>query len=236
MCIKEGFRGKNFYSEVNNDLFMGGRIFANADLNNSKESNFANADVNNSKVKKNKPVLLTKSDMENLKGLYQPETEDKLDIFDNSIQDNLNNETPKYENLIDEEKINEIIEDKVDKLVNAKFTNLEKINESEVTTSNENSSEPPQNILNEKPFNYKNKCSDIPEGNSLNVNYSPFGLNNDQYYTYPSIESNEKDYLEEGKCSLFRDAILNLNKSGIIDNNNVESSWNNTFKDTCGNW
>ena len=52
MCIKEGFRGKNFYSEVNNDLFMGGSDFANADLNNSKERDFANADVNNSKVKK----------------------------------------------------------------------------------------------------------------------------------------------------------------------------------------
>ena len=222
MCIKEGFRGENYYSEVNNDLFMGG-------------SEFANADVSNSKVNQNKAVLLTKSDMESLKGVYQPETEDKLDIFDNSIKDNLNNEKPKYENLIDEDKINEIIEDKVDKLVNAKLTNLEKIKESEDTISNETSSEQPQIILNEKPFEYKNKCSDIPEGNSLNDNYSPFSLN-DQYDTYPKFEYNENVPLGEGKCSLFRDAILNLNKTGIIDNNNVENSWNNTFKDTCGNW
>ena len=228
MCIKEGFRGKNHYSEVNNDLFMEKGDFANVNVTKSK--------VTDSKANQNNKVLLTKSDMENLKGSYQPKTEDKLDVFDNSIQDNLNNEKSKYKSLIDDEKLNEIIEDKVDKLVNAKITNLEKIDNSEVTTLNENIPEPPIIILDDKPFDYGNKCSDIPEGNNLNDNYSPFGLNYHENDIFTNTTNNKVNNLGEEKCSLYRDAILNLNKTGMIDNNNVESSWNNTFKDNCGNW
>ena len=42
--------------------------------------------------------------------------------------------------------------------------------------------------------------------------------------------------MDENKCSTLKSAILDLNKTGYIENNNVEKSWNGTFKEICGKW
>ena len=61
--------------------------------------------------------------------------------------------------------------------------------------------------------------------------YSPYGLlENDLNNT----EVGTVKKLDNEKCTIYRDVLVNLDKSGTIEN--VENSWNKTFKDNCGNW
>ena len=73
--------------------------------------------------------------------------------------------------------------------------------------------------------------------------YNSYGLLREEIPSIQKIEKcknkknlSNKENLSNEKCSTLKSAILDLNKGGYIDNNSVENSWNNTFKDTCGNW
>jgi len=75
----------------------------------------------------------------------------------------------------------------------------------------------------------------IPMGYS-NYDFNAFGLLREEIPSFKKINNNKKSNLDNAKCSTFRSAVLDLNKSGFIKNNKVESSWNDTFKESCGNW
>ena len=214
---------ENNYSEVNNDLFMDKNEHTPINIDNDK----------NIKHDKNKPLLLTKSDMKDLKGLYDSEVsvndandEVLINEFDNSYE-NLHYKKITYA-TISENEIDESIETKIEDVSN-KITLSENDNLSPLLDDTP--------LLNDKPFNYGNNCSDdvdVPEGRDVTYNFSPFGLLREQSKSF--YQEHNKRQLDEDKCSVLRDAVLDLNKTGVIKNNNVEDSWNNTFKDTCGNW
>ena len=75
----------------------------------------------------------------------------------------------------------------------------------------------------------------IPMGYS-NYDFNAFGLLREEIPSVKKVNYNKKSNLDDAKCSTLRSAVLDLNKSGFINNNKVESSWNDTFKETCGNW
>lgn len=219
ICAKEGFTGKNNYAELNNDLFINEGSNAPVDF------------TNNDTIKQNnndKPLLLTKSDMFDLKGAYKTDTEIEINEFDSSYDENLHNKKATYASI--SEELDEIIENKIDDIIEKKITLVKKEESVEILDD--------KPLLNDKPFDYENNCSEeipeVPEGRDISYNFSPFGLIREQIKSF-DLENNIVK-LDEDKCSILRGAVLNLNKTGVIKNNNVESSWNNTFKDTCGNW
>ena len=224
MCAKEGFINSDHYAEFNNDLFMDKDSFAPVGFDNKiKETN------NNSK-----PILLTKSDMNDLKGIDGSDNDNDNIItnFDNDFDDNINNDDKKtYASVsdnINEPKIEDIIETKITEPKDKPYE----------ANNIQPSIEKP--LLNDKPLEYANDCvevpeiPEVPEGRDINYNYSPYGLSEEINKSYTL--NNSQPELDEGKCSIFRDAVLHLNKTGSITNDNVVNSWNNTFKDTCGYW
>ncbi len=92
------------------------------------------------------------------------------------------------------------------------------------------------NKLNENNTNVPDNCHEcgIPVGYS-DFEYNAFGLLRDDILSVKKVQNN-KPNLNDDKCYTLRSAIVDLNKGGYIDNNNVESSWNDTFKESCGNW
>jgi hypothetical protein len=110
-------------------------------------------------------------------------------------------------------------------------------NKSKVSDSN-NMVDPVVDVLDNKlnEINVPDDCHEcgIPVGYS-NFEYNAFGLLRDEIPSVKKVRNN-KPNLNDDKCYTLRSAIVNLNKGGYIDNNNVESSWNDTFKESCGNW
>ena len=92
---------------------------------------------------------------------------------------------------------------------------------------------PLDNKLNER----SGMVDDCNECHDENV---PMGFGGFAYNSYgllrkeiPSVRKVVQKNLSNEKCNTLKNAVLDLNKSGYIDNNNVESSWNNTFKESC---
>ena len=81
ICNKETFNGLNHYSQENNDLYMSDKKLS--DITDIIESN------------KENPLLLTKSDMADLKGSYDLNNNSSVvDIFTNSYEADINNKIP----------------------------------------------------------------------------------------------------------------------------------------------
>jgi hypothetical protein len=225
ICNKETFNGLNHYSQENNDLYMSNKKIS--DITDIIESN------------KENPLLLTKSDMADLKGSYDLNNNSSVvDIFTNSYEADINNKIPEYANLTEEDTSNTETSKTDTSNIDVEDNMLNEV------IQPKKDDEP---VLNDKPFDYANNCSDnvvmeedhildgdAPIGHDTNFNYSPFGLLEDDMKSFIPIKNNPK--LDDSKCVVLRDALLDLNKTGYIENNRVESSWNNTFKDTCGNW
>ena len=101
------------------------------------------------------------------------------------------------------------------------------------------------NMISEVNNNLDNKLKEIqtsvyheesvPMGYS-NYDFNAFGLLREEIPSVKKINYESSNNLDNAKCSTLRSAVLDLNKSGFITNNKVESSWNDTFKETCGNW
>jgi hypothetical protein len=91
------------------------------------------------------------------------------------------------------------------------------------------------NKLNEVALNNDYHEESVPMGYS-NYNFNAFGLLREEIPSVKTATYSKSKNLDNQKCTTIKRAILDLNKSGFIGNNNVESSWNNTFKETCGNW
>jgi hypothetical protein len=101
------------------------------------------------------------------------------------------------------------------------------------------------NMISEVNDNLDNKLKEIqtseyheesvPMGYS-NYDFNAFGLLREEIPSVKKINYKSSNNLDKAKCSTLRSAVLDLNKSGFITNNKVESSWNDTFKETCGNW
>ena len=101
------------------------------------------------------------------------------------------------------------------------------------------------NMISEVNDNLDNKLKEIqtseyheesvPMGYS-NYDFNAFGLLREEIPSVKKINYESSNNLDNAKCSTLRSAVLDLNKSGFITNNKVESSWNDTFKETCGNW
>ena len=101
------------------------------------------------------------------------------------------------------------------------------------------------NMISEVNDNLDNKLKEIqtseyheesvPMGYS-NYDFNAFGLLREEIPSVKKINYKSNNNLDKAKCSTLRSAVLDLNKSGFITNNKVESSWNDTFKETCGNW
>lgn len=101
------------------------------------------------------------------------------------------------------------------------------------------------NMISEVNDNLDNKLKEIqtseyheesvPMGYS-NYDFNAFGLLREEIPSVKKINYESSNNLNNAKCSTLRSAVLDLNKSGFITNNKVESSWNDTFKETCGNW
>ena len=75
----------------------------------------------------------------------------------------------------------------------------------------------------------------VPMGYS-SYDFNAFGLLREEIPSVKKINYEKESNLDNGKCSTLRSAVLDLNKGGFISNNRVESSWNDTFKESCGNW
>jgi len=100
------------------------------------------------------------------------------------------------------------------------------------------------NMITEVRHNLDNKLKEmktneyheesVPMGYS-SYDFNAFGLLREEIPSVKKINY-KKSNLDNEKCSTLRSAVLDLNKGGFINNNSVESSWNDTFKETCGNW
>ena len=91
------------------------------------------------------------------------------------------------------------------------------------------------NKLNEITINSNAHEESVPMGYS-NYDFNAFGLLREEIPSVKTANYSKESNLNDQKCSTIKSAILDLNKSGFINNSSVESSWNNTFKETCGNW
>jgi hypothetical protein len=133
-----------------------------------------------------------------------------------------------------DETVNETVDETVDETVN------ETVDETVNETVDETVDETKEQDVISKTFNeveenddYHEKC--VPMGN-IDNKLNAYGLLRKEILSYDKINYKKDKNLDESKCSTLRNAVLDLNKTGYIDNNSVEKSWNGTFKETCGNW
>ena len=147
---------------------------------------------------------------------------------------------------ITDETVNETVDEITDETVDENVdettykTTDETVDENTDETINKTVDETKEQDVISKTFNevkdndeYHEEC--VPIGN-IDTKLNVYGLLRKEILSYDKINYIKDKNLDESKCSTLRNAVLDLNKTGYIDNNSVEKSWNGTFKETCGNW